>query len=86
MNAIDPTALVAFAATFGGAILGFALGKFMPEKYRGAPTERIVQNAVRMISPLSLLVLGLLVRSAKSKFNTSDSQSLRFAAKCYAAQ
>ena len=71
---------MAFAATFGGTILGFALGKIMPEKYRGAPTERIVQNAVRMLSLLSLLVLGLLVASAKSKFDTSDSQSLRFAA------
>jgi hypothetical protein len=80
MNSIDPTALVAFAAMFGGAILGFALGKIMPEKYRGAPTERIVQNAVRMISLLSLLVLGLLVASAKGKFDTSNSQSLHFAA------
>jgi hypothetical protein len=80
MNLIDPMALVAFAAMFGGLILGFALGKIMPERYRGAPTERIVQNAVRMISLLSLLVLGLLVASAKSKFDTSDSQSVHFAA------
>jgi hypothetical protein len=80
MNWIDPLALVAFAAMVGGAILGFVLGKKMPEKYRGAPTERIVQNSVRMISLLSLLVLGLLVASAKSKFDTSNSQSVRFAA------
>jgi hypothetical protein len=80
MSLIDPMALVAFAAMVCGLFLGFALGKIMPEKYRGAPTERIVQNAVRMISLLSLLVLGLLVASAKSKFDTSDSQSVHFAA------
>jgi hypothetical protein len=80
MNLIDPIALVAFAAMFGGLLLGFALGKIMPERYRGAPTERIVQNGVRMISLLSLLVLGLLVASAKSKFDTINSQNVHFAA------
>lgn len=79
MNSTYWTVLVAFALIFGAAILGFALGKILPDQYRGGPTEKVVQNAVRMISLLSVLVLGLLVATAKGKFDASDGQSVRFA-------
>ena len=72
-------AVLAFALIFGGAIVGFALGKVLPDQYRGGPTEKVVQNAARMLSLLSLLVLGLLVATAKSKFDSSDAQSVHFA-------
>src|SRR5450755_3447803 len=63
-----------------GGALGLLLGKFLPEKYHGAPTERIVQASMRMLSYLSILVLGLLVATAKNKFDSNNSQVEHFAA------
>src|SRR5450755_2805389 len=62
-----------------GGALGLLLGKFLPEKYHGAPTERIVQGSMRMISYLSIPVLGLLVATAKNKFDSKNNQVEHFA-------
>src|SRR5277367_2781437 len=72
--------IVALGLMFVGAALGLVLGKFLPEKYHGAPTERLVQGSMRMISYLSILVLGLLVATAKGKFDSNNSQVEHFAA------
>ena len=72
--------VVALGLMFVGGVLGLLLGKFLPEKYHGAPTERIVQGSMRMISYLSILVIGLLVATAKNKFDTNNSQVEHFAA------
>src|SRR5271156_1350496 len=72
--------IVALGLMFGGGVLGLLLGKFLPEKYHGAPTERLVQGSMRMISYLSILVLGLLVATAKGKFDSNNSQIEHFAA------
>jgi hypothetical protein len=69
-----------FVAIFAGSAIGFLIGKFLPEEDRGAPTERVVQGAMRTMSLLSALVLGLLVASAKSKFDTNNGQIEQFAA------
>lgn len=72
--------VLAFALMFGGSALGLLLGKLLPERYHGAPTERIVQASMRMISYLSILVLGLLVATAKNKFDSNNNQIEHFAA------
>jgi len=76
----DLIGLIALAAIFGGGMLGFLLGKLLPESHRNAPTERIVGTAMGTISLLSALVLGLLVATAKGKFDTNNSQVEKFAA------
>jgi hypothetical protein len=72
--------VLALGVMFVGGALGLLLGKLLPEKYHGAPTERLVQGSMRMISYLSILVLGLLVATAKSKFDSNNSQVEHFAA------
>ena len=72
--------LLAFAVIFGGGLAGCAIGMIVPEHHRTAPTERVVQNATRTMSLLSALVLGLLVATAKNKFDTNNSQIEHFAA------
>jgi hypothetical protein len=72
--------LATFAVIFGGGILGLLFGRVLPEEYRSDATQRIVQTATGMISLLAALVLGLLVATAKNKFDTSNQQVEQFAA------
>jgi hypothetical protein len=72
--------LAAFAVVFCGGLLGLLLGSLLPEKHRSDATQRVVQTATGMISLLAALVLGLLVASAKNKFDTSNQQAEQFAA------
>lgn len=72
--------LVAFAVIFGGGLLGFLLSRRLPESYNDAGTRAVVVAAIRTVSLLSALVLGLLVATAKNKFDTNTAQTERFAA------
>jgi hypothetical protein len=72
--------LVAFAVIFCGGMLGLLIGKVMHEGYRDDATQKIVQTATGMISLLAALVLGLLVATAKNKFDTNNKQTEEFAA------
>jgi hypothetical protein len=72
--------LATFAVIFGGGILGLLFGRVLPEEYRSDATQRIVQTATGMISLLAALVLGLLVATAKNKFDTDNQQIEQFAA------
>jgi hypothetical protein len=72
--------LVTFAVLFGGGLLGLFLGRVMPEEYHSDATQKIVQTATGMVSLLAALVLGLLVATAKNKFDTNNQQTEQFAA------
>jgi hypothetical protein len=72
--------LAALAVVFGGGLLGLLVGRLLPEEYRSDATQRVVQTATGMISLLAALVLGLLVATAKNKFDTSNQQAEKFAA------
>src|SRR6202021_1635900 len=80
MTTIALYGLATFAALFGGGILGLLAGRLMPEKYHDDSTRAIVQTATGMVSLLAALVLGLLVATAKNKFDTSNQQVEQFAA------
>jgi hypothetical protein len=74
-------ALVAFAVVFTGGVLGLLLGRLLPEKYQSDETQRIVQTATGMVSLITALVLGLLVATAKGKFDTTNQTTEAFAGK-----
>jgi len=80
MTTIALYGLATFAALFGGGILGLLAGKLVPEKYHDDSTRAIVQTATGMVSLLAALVLGLLVATAKNKFDTSNKQTEEYAA------
>jgi hypothetical protein len=65
---------------FGGGLLGFLLSRRLPESYNDAGTRAVVIAAIRTVFLLSALVLGLLVATAKNKFDTNTAQTERFAA------
>ena len=72
--------IVTFVVIFGSGLLGLLAGKVMPEKYHDNSTKAIVQTATGMVSLLAALVLGLLVATAKNKFDTLNNQTEQFAA------
>lgn len=61
-----------FACTFGGALLGMALRRTVPQHHLGSDSEAIVRLAMGLIATMAALVLGLLTASAKSTFDTQD--------------
>jgi hypothetical protein len=73
--------LIAFAVIFGGGLLGLFIGQILPEEYHNDATQKIVQTATGMVSLLAALVLGLLVATAKNKFDTTNQLTEEFAAK-----
>jgi len=72
--------LLAFACIFGGAVLGLAVGRILPESYTNEQTQKIVQTTMNTVALLSALVLGLLTASAKSNFDARNKSIEQFAA------
>ena len=74
-------ALIVFACSFGGALAGMLVGARLPSPHLSAPTKHAVKLGMGMIVTLAGLVLGLLVSSAKSAFDTTDSEVKQISAK-----
>jgi hypothetical protein len=74
-------ALAVFACTFGGALLGMFLGPRLPAAHLSRDTQKAVKLGMGMIATLSGLVLGLLVSTAKSAFDTTDTEVKEISAK-----
>jgi hypothetical protein len=64
--------LVTTAVVFGGALLGIALRAVLPQSQLGGESREVVQLGVGLIATMAALVLGLLVASAKSSFDTQS--------------
>jgi hypothetical protein len=67
-------AAVAFLCIFGGSLIGMYLRTKLKEHHLGADTKDVVKVGVGLIATMSALVLGLLVASAKSSFDTQKSE------------
>ena len=71
--------LFAFAAIFGGGLLGLVLGRLVPKHDLGGGTKPMVETCMGVLSLLAALVLGLLIANAKAKFDTVSGQINQFA-------
>jgi hypothetical protein len=78
MNALAIGGIV-FAAVFGGAVLGMCLRAVLPENHLSADSKDIIRIAMAMIATLAALVVGLLIASAKSSFDTKAGELTRAA-------
>ena len=74
-------ALIVFACSFGGALAGMFVGVRLPPPHLSEPTKHAVKLGMGMIVTLAGLVLGLLVSSAKSAFDTTDNEVKEISAK-----
>jgi len=80
MNAIV-IAFVSIGCIFAGALLGLGLQKLLPSHHLSKETQDIVKLSAGMIATLTALVLGLLVSSAKSSYDTVNNGLVQGSAK-----
>src|SRR5213082_3624287 len=73
--------LISAVCIFGGALLGLLLQGLIPEHHLRDTSKDTVKVAAGMIATLSALVLGLLVSSAKSSFDTTSNAMIQNGAK-----
>jgi len=71
---------IAFACIFGGALLGMLLRTVLPEHHLSPDSKDVVKVGMGLIATMAALVLGLLTGSAKSAFDTQDSELKQMAA------
>jgi hypothetical protein len=71
---------IIFACIFGGAMVGMSLRGVLPEHHLNAETKDLMKLGVGLVGTMAALLLGLLVASAKSSFDTRSSELTQMAA------
>jgi hypothetical protein len=66
--------LVTFALVFGGALLGTYLRNALSEHHFREDVKDVIKLSTGLIATMAALVLGLLIASAKSSFDTKSTQ------------
>jgi Protein of unknown function (DUF4239) len=66
--------LIAFACVFGGALLGMFLRSRLPGHHLKGDTKDVVRLGTGLIGTIAALVLGLLIASANSTYETQSGQ------------
>lgn len=74
-------ALLSAGCIFSGALIGLGLQRVLPGHHLNKETQDVVKLSAGMIATLTALVLGLLVSSAKSSFDTMNSSIVQSSAK-----
>ena len=67
--------LIVLASIFAGALLGMYLRVRLPESHLNADTKDVVRLGVGLIGTLTALVIGLMIASAKSSYDTQSAYS-----------
>ena len=73
MSALALSFLI-FVLTLGGIFLGALLRRALPEHHLSKDSQDVVRLGVGLIATIAALVLGLLIASAKSSFDTQSTQ------------
>ena len=63
-------ALIVFACVFGGALLGMFLSGVLPEHHLSEDTKDVIKLGMGLIATMAALVLGLVIATAKSAYDT----------------
>ena len=65
---------IAFACISGGVLLGMFLRNTLPEHHLSSDAKDVVRLGTGLIGTIAALVLGLLIGSAKSSYDTQSAQ------------
>lgn len=79
MDPVEVSAII-FLCIFSGAMLGMWLRSALPEHHLNNETKELVKLGVGLIGTMAALLLGLLVASAKSSYDTRSSEVTQMAA------
>jgi len=80
MSSIGISAIV-FACVFGGAMCGMFLRAVLPEHHLSAESKDVVKLGMGLVATMCALILGLLVSSAKSYYDTQSSELTEMSSK-----
>ncbi len=72
--------LIAFCCIFGAGVAGLLLRKILPDVQRTDATQKTVQTMMNVVAILAALVLGLLIASTKTNFDTRSREIEQFSA------
>jgi len=72
---------ITLTVVFGGALLGIALRSFLPQNQLSDESKDVVKLGVGLIATMAALVLGLLIASAKSSFDTQNAELTEMSSK-----
>ena len=64
--------LVAFAAIFGGALVGVGVARLLPQSHLAVETRTAVSVSMAVVGTLAALVLSLMITNANSSFNLKE--------------
>lgn len=65
---------IVFVSLFGSAWLGLFVRGLLPKEHLGTDSKDVVKLAMGLVATMAALVLGLLTASAKSSFDTQNSE------------
>ena len=68
------TSVIGFACVLGGLLFGMFLRSRLPEHHLSGTTKDVVRLGTGLVSTIAALVLGLLIASANSTYETQSSQ------------
>ena len=71
---------IALACVFGGALLGMALRRILPEHHLSADSKDVIKLGMALTATMSALVLALLINSAKGSYDTQRSEVTQLSA------
>jgi len=66
--------LITFACVFGGVLVGISLRAALPHQHLSAESKDTVKVGMALVGTMAALVLGLLVASAKSSYDTQSTE------------
>src|ERR1039458_2783776 len=78
MNIASVSLLVA-ACIFAGGLAGLQLNRLLPEHHLTKETQDVIKLGTGMVSVLASLVLGLLIATAKTSYDATDSSVRTYA-------
>jgi hypothetical protein len=80
---MSPVAMscVTLVFAFGGALLGMWLRAMLPENHLSSESKDVVKVGIGLIGTMAALVLGLLIASAKSSFDTQVAELTEMSSK-----
>jgi hypothetical protein len=65
---------IVFALVFGSALLAMVVHGALPEHHLSSDSKDVVKLGIALVATMSALVLGLLIASAKSAYDTRSNQ------------
>jgi hypothetical protein len=71
---------IVFALVFGSALLAMVVHSALPEHHLSTDSKDVVKLGIALIATMSALVLGLLIASAKTAYDTRSNQLVQASA------